>query len=675
MTFTRFLRSSTALMAVAGLLQTQVALAQTPPADSTSMPDSSAFVKQFATVPDLETRLTKAQKRQLLKQKIKYVFVLFQENRSFDNYFATFPGADGLFAGGKLKTSLPGAVQPIVNTDGTVGTISPFLIPQTVTAVNGATVPLYTSDLGDVDHGHTGIAVGIDVDPATNTSRNDHFAIDNEGLTTDASGRIVSKTTLLPATTKPTLAQKQTAELVMGHVDCDTVPFMWQYADRFALFDNFHMTVDGPSTPNAIAMIAGQGGETQFVKHPDQVANEPVTGDPGPFPGSNKDTSAVKPTFNPGDENPNTPTLPQTYASLPLSFMGPQIQDIIKSDQNPLMDLLDVQNDIRTIASQNKTNVPWGWYQEGYDHEPFDTTGKASTASYIVHHNGPQYFGYVGDNPQELLHLHGLGDFYSDLLNKALPAQGVFYVRGGYNNLDGLKPSDPNPTVQAAFLGNNDHPAYSDSQISEGALADAVNAIATSPYWKDSAIIITYDESDGYYDHAPFAIRSYSPDGLPYAAGSRIPAIVMSPYSVAHMAVHKYSEHSTIIRFINDLFSLTPLAELPDEASARALGQATYGQANLGPADSDSVQVMSDMSEAFDNDRLVGKQPQLPPTYAMIPPAQVHTLPHYAGQGCKTLNITPTDYKSGTPVDPAPADFNPRPTQTPGTPTSGTWTP
>ena len=57
-------------------------------------------------------------------------------------------------------------MQKIVNTDGTVGTISPFLIPQTVTAANGqATVPLYTADLGDVDHGHTGIAVGIDVDP------------------------------------------------------------------------------------------------------------------------------------------------------------------------------------------------------------------------------------------------------------------------------------------------------------------------------------------------------------------------------------------------------------------------------------------------------------------------------------------------------------------------------
>ena len=137
------------------------------------------------------------------------------------------------------------------------------------------------------------------------------------------------------------------------------MPFLWQYADRFALFDNFHMTVDGPSTPNAIAMIAGQGGETQYVKHPDQVANEPVTGDPGPFPGSNLDKSAVKPTFNAGDENPNKPTIPQTYASLPLSFMGPQIQNIIKADENPTLDLLDVQNDIgRPSPSRTRPTSP-----------------------------------------------------------------------------------------------------------------------------------------------------------------------------------------------------------------------------------------------------------------------------------------------------------------------------
>lgn len=674
MSLSRLLRSSTALALTAALLHAPVARAQTAEAEMEVMPDSSTFVRQFASVPKLAPVLTHDQKLALLKQKVKHVFVLFQENRSFDQYFGTFPGVNGLFAAGALKAGAPGVVQRIVNTDGSVGTISPFLVPQTIVATNGATVPLYPADLADVDHGHVGIDNSVDIDPSTGTSRNDRFALDNEGLTVDASGRIVSKTTMLPPTKPPTLAQKQSGEVPMAHVDCDTIPFMWQYADRFAIYDNFHMTVNGPSTPNAIAMIAGQGGETQWVKHPDQSASVPVIGDPGPFPGSNKDTAATKPPYGP-DESPATPTVNQTYATLPLSFMGPQIQNIIKADENPTLDLLDVQNDIGTIARQNKTHVPWGWYQEGYDHEPTDAAGQASHSSYIVHHNGPQYFGYLADNTQELLNLHGLGDFFTDVANRALPRQGVFYVRGGYNNLDGLKPLDPNPAVQTAFGGNDDHPAYSDSQISEALLADEINAIAMSPYWADSAIVITYDETSGNYDHAAFTPRDYAPDGGAYAGGQRIPAIVISPYGLAHVALHRYAEHSTVIRFINDLFGLTPLGALPDEAAALAAGQAQFGQAKLGPADVDAVQRMSDMSDAFDNARLTGRQPPLPPAYAMIPPAQVHTLPHYAGRGCQTLNIKPTDYRNGVLLDPPPADFNPRPTATPGTPSSGTWTP
>jgi phospholipase C len=67
----------------------------------------------------------------------------------------------------------------------------------------------------------------------------------------------------------PTLERKQFGELVMAHVDCDTAPFLWRYADRFTLFDRFMDTIVGPSTPNAIAMISGQGGETQWMLHPD----------------------------------------------------------------------------------------------------------------------------------------------------------------------------------------------------------------------------------------------------------------------------------------------------------------------------------------------------------------------------------------------------------------------
>ena len=110
MTLSRCLRASTALLAVAGLLQTQNAFAQTATtaAAMTVMPDSSRFVKQYASVPSLAPQLTYAQKQALLKQKIKYVFVLFQENRSYDQRVRHLPGRQRpVFAGGKLEAPTP----------------------------------------------------------------------------------------------------------------------------------------------------------------------------------------------------------------------------------------------------------------------------------------------------------------------------------------------------------------------------------------------------------------------------------------------------------------------------------------------------------------------------------------------------------------------------------------
>ncbi len=111
---------------------------------------------------------------------------------------------------------------------------------------------------------------------------------------------------------------------------------------------------------------------------------------------------------------------------------------------------------------------------------------------------------------------------------------------------------------------------------------------------------------------------------------------------------------------------------LPDEARARDIGNKTI-QPNMGPIDA-SVGI-SDLSEAFDNARLSGTAAPLPASYAAISDAAVHTLPHYNGQGCYTLNIVPTDYRGGKLLDPAPADFNPRPNSSPGTPTDPSWTP
>jgi phospholipase C len=624
--------------------------------------------------------LSHDQKLELLRKRIKYVFVLFQENRSFDFYFGTYPGARGLFSQSAEET--PGFVQPIVLTNGTVGSISPFLIPQSVTDVNGKTVLLYPEDTDSVNHGHTAIDAKLNLTSSL-VAQNNRYAFTEEGI----SGGTLSADGTTYTGPHPTLVQVQKGELVVSHVDCDTAPFLWQYADRFTLFDNFFDTVIGPSTPNAIAMIAGQSGKTQWVKHPNLAlggtgtyANGqlPVTGDPQPYWG-NALAALLNPpgVFQPtesGAPETKTPASNLTFASLPLSFMGNQIKNITAKDGDPTFDLLDVQSDIEKIYGDNNKPVNWVWYQEGYDHESTDPTSTPTYASYIAHHNGPQYFGYEANNASETeAHLKGLGDFYAAISSNALPKEGgVFYVRGGYGNLDNLLPRSPSKAVQGDFAGNDDHPGYSDAQISEALLADSINAIASSKYWQESAIIITYDETDGLYDHTQPKIRSLDPVGNALDQGPRIPAIVISPYGVAHAISHEATEHSSIIKFIDELFRLTPLADLPDEANAREVGETTYGQIYLGPADAKTPGV-GNLFSAFDNARLLGWRPTLPPWYAMIPREDVVTLPHYGAEGCRVLHITPTDIVHGKVIDPAPADFNPRPSSNPGLPTSGTW--
>ena len=268
MTRNQWWKTTCAFAAITGLLQPTALLAAGQP-NVTFGPRSSDVVAAHMVSPASEPTLTPAAKLALLQKNIKYVFVLFQENRSFDQHFGTFPGANGLFPG----AGKPGYSQPIANTDGSTGTISPFKIPNSVVNTAGATVALYPADTDSVDHSHTGIVNSIDY--SGGKTLNDRYALNEEGLTTDASGAIVSRSTGAPLSSLTiSTAQKQKAELVMSHLDCDTIPFLWQYADRFAMFDNFHMTVTGPSTPNAIAMIAGQSGLTQWALHPSEAGGQ-----------------------------------------------------------------------------------------------------------------------------------------------------------------------------------------------------------------------------------------------------------------------------------------------------------------------------------------------------------------------------------------------------------------
>ena len=677
----------------------QVAGTRGVPIVTAQPPTSDGLVARYDLDPSAAPVLSYAQMAKLIRHKVRYVFVIFNENESFDHEYGTFPGANGIYSDGRKPRSAadtPGYSQRYSDSAGLAHTVTPFLVGPD----ENATV------MDSVDHSHTGLARKLDV--FKGVARMDGFSDDeymgktgtSVSVATDARG-------------------KQYANLVMSHIDCRTIPFFWRYANRFTLFDNIFATEDTPSTPNAIAMIAGQSGETQWVKHgtagrtqplsgtingvdydgrTGTTQGPPIVGDPQPFWGSQFDTSIRfrEPTSPIESYAAGNIASNMTFATVLLTLAGKGVRDVLSTDRNPASNQADIQNDIPAIFATGNNARLWGWYQNGFDHEPYDAGDTASHVGYVSHHQGPQYFGYLANNPREQTQLHGEGDFFTDVADNRLPPDGgVFYIRGGYQNLQGLRtavntrsfPSNAKATggltdtdvatIQTAKAGDDDHPGYSDHQITEAMNARVINAIAANPtLWAQSAIVVTYDESDGFYDHVPPRILSYGPDGLPLSRGVRVPLLVISPYARTHVVSHAEGDHNAIIETINAIFDLPALSSLPDEAAALAAGNsaafnefadanapAGFAQAYLGPRDTNSS-ITDSLLSAFDPRRLQGTAPTLPATYAMIPDATVNALPHYGTQGCQAIGVVPEDQRQGLSTPP-PANYNSLPSTLP----------
>ena len=637
----------------------------------TAQPDVGPELAPYFRAPHKEPALSQDELVRLLRQKIKYVFIIFNENHSFDNEFGTFPGVNGLYSDGTKPRSAedtPGFIQTYTDAGGRTVTVQPFRIG-----------PEQNSSVVDsVDHSHAGLAKKINV--VGGVARMDGFAADEYQRFASRGGAAnIAEGT-------------QFARLVMAHIDCDTIPFLWQWASRFTIFDNIFATEDTPSTPNAVAMIAGQSGETQWVKHgpgglsitvnghSGSTQGPPLVNDPQPFYGSQFDTTGTgRQPAGSSQENYKDDNIASnlTFASLPLTFMGSRVGRIMSGNRDPGFDLADIGKDIPFIQKMKTRPVEWRWYQEGYDQEATDVGGLATHSSYVSHHNGAQYFGYIANTPEASANLRGLADFFSDMANRRLPDGGVFYIRGGFTNQMGLKPAitradtpeDEVAVINATKAGDDDHPGYTDRQLSEAMAAKVVNAIARDPeIWKQCAIIITYDESDGFYDHVPPRILSYGPDRLPLSRGIRVPLILISPYARTHVVSHVEGDHNAVIETINTIFGLPPLASLPDEAQALAAGNSEkfnvfgppgFHQKYLGPRDINSP-LSESLLSGFDPGRLMGQAPPLPAELAIIPDDVISSLPHYGSQGCKVTGIIPEDVRQGM-VNTIPEGFNPLP--------------
>lgn len=414
----------------------------------------------------------------------------------------------------------------------------------------------------------------------------------------------------------------------MSHEDCRTIPFLWLYAHRFALYDHIFDGMYGPSTPGNIDLIAAQTGQTQWARNPKEAVarsglgpGEPVVNDSAPAFGPYRDGL------------PRIRQLDQTYATLLLTLLGRQATAAA-------LDIGGVKQDVSELARLNHQAVPWAWYQEGFGN------GRGNFhPAYIPHHNAPQYFGYIRENQPLWSGVHDLTDFFAVMAQHRLAPRSVVFIKGGRRNPFGWKPANPDPRVQADFLGDDDHPATSDSQIAESLAAKVINTVARSPYWKASAIVIIWDDPGGFYDHVPPPRFERCPDGHPCGDGPRVPLILISPYAKSGAIVSDPGDHASFAKFLDVLFRLPTLASLPDEKPYLP----------EGPRDANPR--LTDLLGGFDPARLAGTKPLIPASQAEIPDALINHFP--PPMSCRSTGVTPVSVPGAAPTP--PAGLNPLP--------------
>ncbi|MEO6834708.1 MAG: alkaline phosphatase family protein [Candidatus Tumulicola sp.] len=519
--------------------------------------------------------------------RVRHVFVIYQENHSFDNYFGTYPGADNL-AGRDAQIHGFRQYDPIGKT-----WIAPFRItdPDVESPSHSRLVSLAKMDGG----------------------RMDAFVSTQEGLSLKKFGNAA--------------AARGVGMATMAHYDCDTIPFLWKYAKAFVLFDHIFSALTGPSTPSNIAVIAGQAGQTQAARDPASVTGRRDKGRGVPA------LDDLDPAFGPYTELDRIKQISQKYATLMLLLNGTANTQVTQDTQG-------VERDLGAVVTAGRAPIPWGWYQEGY------VSPTVALPGYEMHHNAPQYFGYLRNNDVFWNNVRGLQPLLAGLKNGTLPASGLFYVKGASKNEFGWKPANPDPSVQARYRGDDDHPGPgdSDAQIGESFVATFVNAIARSRYWNDSAILITWDDPGGFYDHVSPPQFEACPDAHPCGDGARLPFIVISPYARSGAIVHDAGDTSSILKFTEAVFGLPALASLPDERPYMP----------EGPRDGNPA--IADLLGAFDPQRLDGRAPPIPASEAEISDAVVNTFP--PAINCRSLGITPVALPNA-PSTPPPG-FTPR---------------
>jgi phospholipase C len=343
---------------------------------------------------------------------------------------------------------------------------------------------------------------------------------------------------------------------VMDYYDGNTVTALWNYAQHFAMSDNSFSDTFGPSSPGALNLVAGQTHGATPATIPGNVSNGTVMSDPRPFL----------------DQCWKTPS-PAVRAATTVTISGRNVGDLL-----------------------NDHTVSWGWFQGGFRPTGTDATGAvcgtshvnvagATVVDYIPHHSPFQYFPQTanpnhqapasvdeighGTGPGTANHQYDLVDFWAAADSGKLPA--VSYLKA------------------AAF--QDGHAGYSDPLDEQTWLVETINRLQRLPAWSSTAVIIAYDDSDGWYDHVMGSILTQSNDPATDALsdpgacgvarpgafmdrcgfGPRQPLLLVSRFARRNFVDHTSTAQASILRFVEDNWNLGRLGDQSFDARDASL--------------------------------------------------------------------------------------------------------
>ncbi|MDO0930360.1 alkaline phosphatase family protein [Streptomyces sp. DG2A-72] len=458
---------------------------------------------------------------------IKHVVVIYDENVSFDHYFATYPQA--------------------ANTDGTTFKAA----AHTPKTDNLRTAGLLTKNPNLYAPKRLSGSQAMTCDQ-NHSYGPEQYAADGGKADKYVENTEVSKCTGLFG--EP--------GLVMDYYDGNTVTALWNYAQHYTLNERSFSSVYGPSTPGALSLVSGQ---THGV-----ISVDPAS----------------------GTENPKQTKTPDSYTVVSPNSQGvgtvtndpdPAYDDCSDKDHTSTNALAAMQG--RNIGDLlNAKGVTWGWFQGGFrPSTPWDgkqgdyaecggtahtNVGGAAVEDYSPHHSPFEYYKSTA-NPHHLApkniaeighngranHNYDLADFDAALKTGHLPA--VSFLK--------------------AAEYQDGHAGYSDPVDEQHFLVKEINALQQSPEWKSTAVVVAYDDSDGWYDHVTSKVLNGSKDSTvgsngkaldspacqagPAAAGgyadrcgpgTRQPLLVISPYSKVNSVDRTPTEQASITQFIED---------------------------------------------------------------------------------------------------------------------------